>query len=220
MNADERFLTFEPDIHTALWGREKWEISVHPSSPSVVAGGRLKGTSLPASAGDFKLLVKTIDAKSRLSVQVHPNETTKLVTGGDAKTEMWCALTAGPLYAGLKEGVYAADVEKAVADGSFENLLVRHDARPGDCFFIPGGLVHAIGDGISLYEVQQSSDTTFRLYDWGRTGPDGKPRQLHVKQALQAIDYSLPAPVAAESVKCPFFDFRKISPGDGVSLPG
>ncbi len=220
MNANERFLTFEPNVHTALWGEEKWEISVHPSSPSVIAGGPLAGSTLPAAAGDFNLLVKVIDARTRLSVQVHPNETTKLTTGGDAKTEMWCALTAGPIYAGLKEGTSAADVEKAVADGSFENLLVKHDARPGDCFFIPGGLVHAIGDGIALYEVQQSSDTTFRLYDWGRTGADGKPRQLHVKQALQAIDYSLGAPVASESVKSPFFDFRKIRPGRGTVLPG
>ena len=203
-------LFFEPNVHTALWGRESWEISAHPAGPSLVASGSEKGKPLPALMSGFPLLVKVIDAKTRLSVQVHPNETTCKVTGGDPKTEMWCMLEDGFIYAGLKEGVGPKDIEAAVASGRFEELMVRHDAKAGDVFFIPGGLVHAIGDGVRLYEVQQSSDTTFRLYDWNRVGKDGRPRELHVEKSLRAIDYGLKAPVAVKSAKCAFFDFRQV----------
>ena len=209
MNAVEP-LTFEPNVHTALWGRESWEVSVHPAGPSVVAAGAAKGCSLDELAPGFPLLVKVIDAKTRLSVQVHPNETTCRETGGDPKTEMWCMLEDGFIYAGLKDGVGPKDIESAVRSGRFEELLVRHDAKAGDVFFIPGGLVHAIGDDVKLYEVQQSSDTTFRLYDWNRVGKDGRPRELHIEQSLKAIDYTLRAPVAAKGVSCPFFEFRQL----------
>ena len=195
------FLTLEAKPHPALWGSESWEISAHPSDPSRV--------DLNALFPSFPLLFKVIDAKTRLSVQVHPNEETCKVTGGEPKTEMWCALSDGPIYAGLREGTTAADVEAAVKSGRFEERLVRHEAKFGDVFFIPGGLVHAIGDGVRLYEVQQSSNTTFRLYDWGRVGADGRPRQLHVAVALQAIDYSLPVPVARRELDTPFFRFRQ-----------
>ena len=203
--------TFLPNIHPALWGGESWEISAHPAGPSVIANGELKGRTLAEAMPDFPLLVKVIDAKTRLSVQVHPNEETRKVTGGDPKTEMWVMLEDGFIYAGLKPGVTAKDVEAAVKSGAFEELMVRHDAKKGECFFIPGGLVHAIGDDAKIYEVQQSSDTTFRLYDWNRVGKDGKPRELHVEKSCQAIDYSLPAPVACDEVKCPFFHFRKLA---------
>ena len=200
-------MKFTENIHTALWGHEEWVCSAHPSSPSVIADGPEAGKCLNEVYPDFPLLMKVIDAKSRLSVQVHPNETTRKVTGGDPKTEMWCALSEGPIYAGLKPGTTAAQISAAVASGRFEELLVRHDAKVGDVFFIPGGLVHAIGDGVRLYEVQQSSDTTFRLYDWGRVGKDGKPRELHVDKALQAIDYTLPVPVPCKELDTPFFRF-------------
>ena len=131
------FLTLEAKPHPALWGSESWEISAHPSDPSRV--------DLNALFPSFPLLFKVIDAKTRLSVQVHPNEETCKVTGGEPKTEMWCALSDGPIYAGLKQGTSAADVEAAVKSGKFEELLVRHEAKFGDVFFIPGGLVHAIG---------------------------------------------------------------------------
>ena len=131
------------------------------------------------------------------------------MTGGDPKTEMWCALSDGPIYAGLKADTTAADVEAAVTSGRFEELLVRHEVKFGDVFFIPGGLVHAIGDGVKLYEVQQSSNTTFRLYDWGRVGADGKPRELHIEKGLQAIDYSLPVPAPCKSLDTPFFKFSQ-----------
>lgn len=200
---------FKPNLHVALWGTESWEISAFPSSPSVISGGECDGKTLSSVHPDFPLLFKVIDAKTRLSVQVHPNEKTRLATGGDPKTEMWCALTDGPIYAGLCEGVEPEDVEEAVRSGKFEEVLVRHDAKAGDVFYIPGGLVHAIGDGVKLYEVQQSSNTTFRLYDWGRTGADGKPRELHIEKGLQAADCSLLPPIPCRELKTPFFDFAQ-----------
>ena len=205
-----RVLKFAPNVRQALWGSESWEVSVHPGSPSVVSEGRFAGRSLAEIASGFPLLAKVIDAKSRLSVQVHPNEETRKLTGGDPKTEMWVMLEDGVIYAGLKPGVGPKDVEEAVKSGRFEELLVRHEAKKGEAFFIPGGLVHTIGEDSLVYEMQQSSDTTFRLYDWNRVGADGRPRELHVEKSLQAIDYSLPVPVPTTDVKCPFFDFRQI----------
>jgi len=217
---DGQILKFGPNVHPALWGRESWEISVHPAGPSVVSGGEFGGKTLPeALPGGYPLLVKVIDAKTRLSVQVHPNETTCRLTGGDPKTEMWAMLEDGVIYAGLRPGTRPEDVEAAVKSGRFEELLVRHEAKKGEAFFIPGGLVHAIGDGALIYEVQQSSDTTFRLYDWNRVGADGKPRELHVAKSLQAIDYSLPVPVPRKDVACPFFDFRQVALDGGLTLP-
>lgn len=202
-------MKFGENVHTALWGHEEWVCSAHPSSPSSIVDGKHVGKKLNEVYPGFPLLMKVIDARTRLSVQVHPNEETRKVTGGDPKTEMWCALSEGPIYAGLRPGTTAAQIEAAVASGKFEDLLVKHDAKVGDVFFIPGGLVHAIGDGVRLYEVQQSSDTTFRLYDWGRVGKDGKPRELHVAQALKAIDYTLPVPVPCRELNTPFFRFRQ-----------
>ena len=206
---NEDVIRFEKDIHTALWGHEEWLVCAHPSSPGRIVGGG--GKTLRDVRPDFPLLVKNICAEQRLSVQVHQNDETAKTVGGEAKTEMWCVLKAGPIFAGFRPGVTKADVERAVGDGTFENLLKRFDAKPGECYFIPGGLVHAIGEGTSVYEVQQSSDTTFRLYDWGRVDADGKPRQLHVKEGLAAMDISLPPPVPSDSVKCPYFEFGKVA---------
>lgn len=219
MNNSKNPLVFKPNVHKALWGQESWEISAHPAGPSVIANGPDADRTLPEVMADFPLLIKIIDAKTRLSVQVHPNETTCKVTGGDPKTEMWCLLNDGFIYAGLKEGVGPKDIEAAVASGRFEELMVRHDAKAGDTFFIPGGLVHAIGDNTQIYEVQQSSDTTFRLYDWNRVGADGKPRQLHVEQSLKAINYDLKAPESVATVECPFFRFRNLELNGTIMLP-
>ena len=192
-----------------LWGLEKREVSAHPSAPSVVASGPFAGRRLDEVAPGFPILVKTIIAEDRLSVQVHPDERAALLTGGEPKTEMWCILEPGPIYAGLKDGVGADDVRRAVADGKFEDLLVRHDAKRFECYVIPGGLVHAIGGGVKLFEVQQSSDTTYRLYDWGRVGADGAPRRLHIAEALASIDFSLQPPRPQTAVDSPFFTFRQ-----------
>lgn len=204
-------MEFEPDVHAALWGEEAWLVSNRPSSPSRIAGGG--GRTLHDVCPGFPLLVKRICARRRLSVQVHPNDATAKSLGGEPKAEMWCILEPGPIFAGFRPGVTASDVERAVSDGSFEDLLSRFDAKPGECYFIPGGLVHTIGEGTSVYEVQQSSDTTFRLYDWGRVDDEGRPRQLHVKEALAALDLSLPPPTPSDFVSCSYFDFRKIPAG-------
>lgn len=191
-------------MHPALWGHEEWLFD---------------GRELKASCPGFNLLIKKICARDRLSVQVHPNDVTAKTVGGDPKTEMWYVLEAGPIFAGFRPGVTEADVERAVADGSFEELLVRFDAKPGECYFIPGGLVHAIGEGTSVYEVQQASNTTFRLYDWGRLDANGKPRTLHVKAALAAMDLALPPPVPSASVACPYFSFREMPAGPLMPVP-
>lgn len=201
-------IEFEPDVHVALWGEEEWLVSSHPSAPGRIVGGG--GKTLRDVCSGFPLLVKRICARKCLSVQVHPNAVTAKSVGGEPKTEMWCILEPGPIFAGFRPGVTASDVERAVVDGSFANLLARFDATPGECYLIPGGLVHSIGAGTTVYEVQQSSDTTFRLYDWGRVDADGRPRRLHVKEAMAALDFSLSPPVPAESVSCEYFDFRKI----------
>lgn len=180
----------EMTVHKALWGYEEWLVDTP------------------------RILIKRIVANDRLSVQVHPNDETAKTVGGKPKTEMWCVLKAGPLFAGVKPGTTKADIERAVHDGSFEDLLVRYDTKPGECYFIPGGLVHAIGEGTSVYEVQQPSTTTFRLYDWGRVGADGRPRQLHVKEGLAAMNLALPPPTPGDSVKCPYFTFEKVAAGE------
>ena len=107
-------MRFEPNMHTALWGTENWVCSAHHTSPSVIAEGPRAGQKLDQVYPDFPLLMKVIDAKSRLSVQVHPNETTCKVTGGDPKTEMWCALSDGPIFAGLRPGTAEAEIKEAV----------------------------------------------------------------------------------------------------------
>ena len=202
-------MTFDSCVHKALWGEEAWEVSAHESDPGTMVDGPFAGRRLNDVFPRFPLLFKTIRANDALSVQVHPNEKTAKVSGGEPKTEMWCALKDSMVYAGLKPGTDAPTLEAAVCGGTAEELLVRHDLKAGDIVFIPGGLVHAIGGGSTLYEVQQSSNTTFRLYDWGRVGADGKPRQLHLDAALKAMDCSLPPPVPCRALDTPYFSFRQ-----------
>ena len=228
-------LFFEPNLHAALWGHEEWLVSGHHTSPSVIADGPLRGRTLEWAAAEFgrelmgtrapfadrfPLLFKMIDAHDRLSVQVHPSEASAPRVGGEPKTEMWYVLDRpAPIYAGLAAGTTPADVEDAVHTGRFEEIVVRHDARPGDVLFIPGGLVHAIGAGARVYEVQQSSNTTYRLYDWGRVGADGRPRTLHVAESLMTIDFSLPVPEPRAEVSCPFFKFAPWDLSAPVDIP-
>ena len=209
--ASHRPIVFEPDVHAALWGEEEWLVSAHPSSPGRIVGAG--GKTLRDVWPDFPLLVKRIRAERRLSVQVHPGEIAARTVGGEPKSEMWCVIEPGPIFAGFRRGVTLPDVKRAVDDGSFESLLARFDTKPGECYFIPAGLVHAIGDGTTVYEVQQSSDTTFRLYDWGRVDSHGRPRRLHVREALASIDLSLPPPTPSAAVSCPYFDFMQVTEG-------
>lgn len=187
---------------------ESWEVSCHDNGPSIVDGGAFDGVDFrelvarfpddvlgPRRSSDrFPLLVKFLDANDRLSVQVHPNDDLagEFEPGGNGKTEMWVILDAEPgssLYVGLKAGVDEPRLRRSLQNETLEDCLHRVEVAAGDCVFIPAGTVHAIGEGILLAEIQQSSDVTFRLDDWGRVGADGKPRPLHIEQALRCIDF-------------------------------
>ena len=140
----------------------------------------------------FPLLFKLIDARDKLSVQVHPNNANAILTHGEPKTEMWYVLDriqGSSLYAGLREGTTPELLRAALADGTADKCLTEVRVNPGDAIFIPGGLVHAIGDGCLIYEVQQNSNTTYRLYDWNRVGADGKPRPLHIEESFKTIEW-------------------------------
>jgi mannose-6-phosphate isomerase len=185
---------------------ESWEISAHPDGASIVAQGKYAGRSLPDLATEFgvalmgtktpdptrfPLLFKLIDARDKLSVQVHPNNANAALTHGEPKTEMWYVLDriqGSSLYAGLREGTTPELLRAALADGTADKCLTEVQVNPGDAIFIPGGLVHAIGDGCLIYEVQQNSNTTYRLYDWNRVGADGKPRPLHIEESFKTIE--------------------------------
>jgi mannose-6-phosphate isomerase len=198
---------FRPSEHPAIWGAETWEISNHVVDVSVIDGGKFDGRRLSEVVPDFPLLIKTIRAERLLSVQVHPDERSCVITGGEPKSEMWYALSDGYVYAGFKRGTSLDDVKAAVRSGGLGKLLVRHKVRTGDVVYLPGGMVHSIGGGTVLYEVQQSSATTFRLYDWNRTDPSGEPRKLHVDAAFKALDCTLPPPRIRKAVKTPYFEF-------------
>jgi mannose-6-phosphate isomerase len=220
---------------------ESWEICDLGPNQSVVTGGPWHGWNLQrlvrerarellgrhAGISQFPLLVKFLDARDRLSVQVHPDDTqaVRYAPGQRGKTEAWVIVAAGPqscVYAGLQAGVDKPVLLRALAEGTVERCLNRVPVAPGDCLFIPAGTVHAIGEGILLAEVQQSSDLTFRLFDWNRTGSDGQLRHLHVSQALDCIDFRrgpmnkiiptadrTPGPNSEVLVKCPYFTIRR-----------
>lgn len=143
----------------------------------------------------FPLLFKYLDSQRDLSVQVHPDDTAaaRLDPPDLGKTEAWLILDALPgakVYAGLVPGLDRASLAREIAAGRTEQCLAWFEPRPGDCLFIPAGTVHALGAGLLVAEIQQASDTTYRLFDWNRVGPDGKPRPLHIEQGLDVIDYS------------------------------
>ena len=201
---------------------EAWEIADHPDGRTRILNGPDAGATLSEAIArrgpdllgrgradaSFPLLVKIIDARETLSVQVHPDDDTAARFGGEAKSEMWYVLSATPdahIYSGFKPGIGPADFEKARAAGTIPALLQRFPARPGMVFNTPGGRVHAIGAGCLLLEVQQDANTTYRLYDWDRLDKSGKPRSLHVKQALQVINWNLTgspvAPILSEELR-------------------
>jgi mannose-6-phosphate isomerase len=230
---------------------ESWELVDHSDDQSIVLDGPWCGRTLgelvrqhgPALLGRhlgwarFPLLLKFIDAQDRLSVQVHPNDAQahSLQPGESGKTEAWVILAAEPgsrIFAGLKAGVDRPVLERALRQGCVEECLHGFTPRAGDCVFIPAGTVHAIGEGILLAEVQQTSDLTLRLDDWGRLGSDGQPRPLHIAQSLECIDFSrgpvnptLPRPSANDApqcerlVDCDYFDLRRHQAAMPFDLP-
>lgn len=192
---------------------ESWELSGVAGNESIVSEGPLKGRSIASlvkeykgelvgkhvyenTADEFPLLIKFIDAQKDLSIQVHPNDelAAERHNGSKGKTEMWYVVAADPgahLLAGLKEKITPEEYAAKVADGSITDVLARYDVQPGDVFFLPAGRIHAICSGCFIAEIQQTSDITYRIFDYNRPGLDGKPRQLHTEQAKDAIDYTV-----------------------------
>lgn len=220
---------------------ESWEVSAIPGSVSVVNSGILKGKTLDdlvelmpvqllgQSVIDrfgkrFPLLVKFIAAAADLSVQVHPNDELALKRhGSNGKSEMWYVIDALPgsrLVSGFSVPMNEAEYIRRIAEGTLEEVLQYVEAKPGDVFFVPSGRVHAIGRGILLAEIQQSSDITYRMYDYNRKDEQGKYRLLHVDEARDAIDYTfipetkIPYPEkdneAVPLVRSPFFSTNRI----------
>jgi len=190
---------------------EVWVLSDCGDSPSVVRDGPLAGTTLrelmvrmpdrllgrvKPPHGRFPLLIKFLHATRPLSVQVHPTDAqARHLEGPTAvgKTEAWFILEADEgarVYAGLPPAATEDTLRRAILRDAVEDVLFAHAPHPGDCYFLPAGTVHAIGGGLVLFEVQQTSDLTYRLYDWGRTDPKtGKPRELHLEKGLTCVDY-------------------------------
>ncbi len=189
---------------------ESWEVSAVKSSPSFIANGLWRGKNIidvinkmpeeilgkavvQKYGNHLPLLVKFIEAKKDLSIQVHPNDDMALREHGKfGKSEMWYVIDAQPdsyLYAGFNKKINIEEYKRMVADGTITNVLARHKVKSGDVFYLPAGRVHAICGGIILVEVQQSSDVTYRIYDYNRPGVDGKPRELHTELAAEALDF-------------------------------
>ncbi len=234
-----------PDATTPFG--EAWAVSDRPEAQSVTADGlslhalwtnhrkEVFGTALaPSTSPTFPLLMKILDACDDLSIQVHPPASMAKALKGEPKTEMWFIAHADPgakIYAGLKPGATRADFETSLQNGTVAEVVHVIEARTGDCLFIPSGRVHAIGAGLMIYEIQQNSDTTYRVFDWNRVGLDGKPRALHVQESMQSIDFTDFAPgvqqIEADGtlVTCDYFDVKLCreskqagETGEGVTL--
>ena len=226
---------FTPLKKTLIWGTETWLISGVAGNETPVCGDavttinklvseqkdRLVGKANYQRFGDeFPLLVKFIDAKKDLSIQVHPTDEIARRHGkGKGKTEMWYIMESAPeatLYSGLKMHITPEQYKQMVEEGSICDALAQYHVKEGDCFFIPAGRIHAIGAGTFLAEIQQTSDVTYRIYDYKRKDKDGNERQLHTQEASESIDYTVSddyrthyTPRQDESqllVQCPYFN--------------
>jgi len=225
---------------------ESWEVVDLPDDQSVVIEGPLASRDLAwlvaqrreellgeaeLLMGRFPVLFKLLDAAQTLSVQVHPDEDAcrRLGVGARPKTEAWYILRAeagARLYVGLAEGVTTNEFRRAIDTGQVEPLLRAVEVEPGDFVYLPSGTLHAIGAGIVLAEIQQSSDTTYRVFDWNRVGLDGKPRALHVDQALESIHFDISGkpphalPLSGRpGIRCPAFGFERAGLGVGCETP-
>lgn len=230
---------------------ESWEISAVPGHESVVSTGFFKGftlnelverfgekllgkKSVSRYGFNFPLLIKFIDAADNLSVQVHPDDRLAAKRHNSlGKTEMWYIIDAesdAKIYAGLREQLTPEDYVKRVAEGTFAQTLAVHQSEPGDVFFLPAGRVHAIGAGNLLAEIQESSDVTYRIYDYDRRDAQGNPRELHTELAKDAIDYTVysdyksPRPAPSEEdvaiVACDHFTTHLIRMNGEFSIAG
>jgi mannose-6-phosphate isomerase len=231
-----------PDATTPIG--ESWEIVDRDPEQSVVKEGPLAGKSLNElwtrhreeifgeglpDSERFPILIKILDARDDLSIQVHPPVDKADELGGEPKTEMWVIADADPdakLYIGLKNGVTRQDFEKAIAEGTVEQAVHAVSPKAGESIFIPSGRLHAIGAGLLIHEIQQNSDTTYRVFDWNRVGLDGKPRQLHVEQSLASIDFAdfepgMDTPKGDVLAECPYFktNRRTLAAGESLANP-
>ena len=229
-----KYLKFKPLVKQMLWGSESWEISGVENNETVAIGdgrslnqlvcemkGELVGEANYQRFGnEFPLLIKFIDAKQDLSIQVHPTDEIAHRQGKPhGKTEMWYVMDSAPeakLYNGLKKQITPEQYKQMVADDTICDALAQYSVKEGDCFFIPAGRIHAIGAGCYLAEIQQTSDVTYRIYDFKRKDKDGNYRQLHTQEASESINYTVLkdyrtqyTPQKNESqllVECPYFN--------------
>jgi mannose-6-phosphate isomerase len=188
---------------------ESWEISDREGDESIIANGALAGKSIRwlmenfrkellgaanvSASGRFPLLIKILDAQEKLSLQVHPPAAKAAQLGGEPKTEMWYvadAISEADLFVGLKRGATRDEFEKRIQNGTVAQCFHRIIVKKGDAMFLPSGRVHALGAGNVIFEIQQNSDTTYRVFDWNRVDSQGKPRDLHIEQSLASIDFN------------------------------
>ena len=223
---------------------ESWEIVDREDAQSVVDQGPYRGNTLHdlwtghreeifgegfLNHPRFPILIKILDARDDLSIQVHPPAHLAEVLGGEPKTEMWFIAGCEPgakLYVGLKHGVTRADFERSIADGSVADCVHAITPEPGESIFIASGRLHAIGAGFLIHEIQQNSDTTYRVFDWNRPGLDGQPRELHVGESLASIDFqdfepSMDLPVGDNLASCSYFktDRKSLAAGQLLANP-
>ena len=208
---------------------ESWEVSDRSEAMSTTPDGvslndlwqnhrQTVFGDVKSASGHFPLLMKILDACDDLSIQVHPPADVAPGLGGEPKTEMWFIAHADPgakIYAGLRAGVTRAQFEEAIQNGTVADLVHVLQPRSGDCLFIPSGRIHAIGAGLLIFEIQQNSDTTYRVFDWNRVGLDGQPRTLHLQESLRSIDFTSSPPgfqqpdAEGRLITCEFFDVRQ-----------
>jgi mannose-6-phosphate isomerase len=220
---------------------ESWELVDREEAQSVVVGGEFAGATLHElwttrrhelfgpgweQFPRFPLLLKVLDARADLSLQVHPPAAVAAALGGEPKTEMWFVADCAPgarLYLGLKRGVTRDSFEQALRDGTVAACVHAVTPRPGDAVFIPSGRLHAIGAGLLIFEIQQNSDTTYRVFDWNRPGLDGRPRALHLAESLASIDFGdiepeLAAAGAEVLAECEHFKVTRVELAPGAEI--
>lgn len=208
---------------------ESWELSFYPGSESIINSGKDLGKKISevASKTDlgtsaikfpfFPVLIKMIDAKNDLSIQVHPSDEYALKNENSfGKTEMWYVLDAekgAQLHIGFSKDVSDKEVRERIENNTLTEVMNHIDVKPGDCYFIPSGTLHAIGKGCLIVEIQENSNLTYRVYDYGRVGADGKPRELHVEKALKVLDFNKLNPINIQGetlADCPYFNVKRM----------
>lgn len=230
-------LKFNPIFKPTLWGSETWAVSAVKGSESIVLNGECKGMTLPEVVeqygaeflgnnnsekfgNDFPLLIKFIDARQDLSIQVHPTDEIAVRQGRQrGKTEMWYLMDSdndAKLYSGLKKQITPEEYTAMVENDTICDALAQYEVKEDDVFFLPAGRIHAIGTGCFLAEIQQTSDVTWRIYDFKRKDKNGNYRELHTKQASEAIDYTVESDYrtnytskknqGVNLVSCPYFN--------------